>query len=361
MELFLPLQQYIARELVSQQVALTQEGAFTPSEEDLLLTEPQQVAGTMCRRLVQSSFNLEDLLKLCVERGLGELELTLRTCFLDKMSGQSLPVIDQMVRTTKLVTQFFRHFGHMSFADLMENARQVQARGENAVLMPEPPPPQSDPAPGPSGLQRQAGTSASITSTSTSSVSQKDYVEQVQAYSELANFLKRRLSNPPIHIKAQNVTFSTEVKIQADMMINVLIYAQLSYARLLEKYTEDKMVNKNRKQLKKALSEQLGALYRTHGPHDVDFATCLNLIVDYCGSLVGLSGAAAASEEKKRASEAHLKALEDARLALDGAIAGLYTSHKSVMMDFRNRKFSLAAIKEYLGRAHKGSSGHISS
>ena len=135
--LFLPLQQYIGQELSRQQCDLIQEGIYAPTEEDSesVLSEPEQVAQTMCRMLVQAGFQFDHLLKLSEERGMPELELALRTGFLDKMAGQSRAVIDQTIRATRLVTSFFRQFGHMSLEELTKNAKKLEEENTQGRLV----------------------------------------------------------------------------------------------------------------------------------------------------------------------------------------------------------------------------------
>ena len=55
-----------------------------------------------------SGFQFDQLLTMYKTRGLNVLELQVRTAFLGQMEGQSRQVVDNMVRATRMVVEYFR-------------------------------------------------------------------------------------------------------------------------------------------------------------------------------------------------------------------------------------------------------------
>ena len=55
-----------------------------------------------------SGFQFDQLLTMNKTRGLNVLELQVRTAFLGQMAGQSRQVVDNMVRATRMVVEYFR-------------------------------------------------------------------------------------------------------------------------------------------------------------------------------------------------------------------------------------------------------------
>ena len=56
-----------------------------------------------------SGFQFDQLLAMYQTRGLSVLELQVRTAFLGQMAGQSRQVVDNMVRATRMVVEYFRY------------------------------------------------------------------------------------------------------------------------------------------------------------------------------------------------------------------------------------------------------------
>ena len=56
-----------------------------------------------------SGFQCDQLLAMYKTRGLSVLELQVRTAFLGQMAGQSRQVVDNMVRATRMVVEYFRY------------------------------------------------------------------------------------------------------------------------------------------------------------------------------------------------------------------------------------------------------------
>ena len=63
-------------------------------------------------------------------RGIGDLELQLRTAFLGMMAGQSRQVVDQTILATRLVVRFFQINGGRTLDDLMSESKQLQVNNE---------------------------------------------------------------------------------------------------------------------------------------------------------------------------------------------------------------------------------------
>ena len=69
---------------------------------------------------------------------MADLELTLRTVFLEKMAGQSRAVVDQTIRTTRLVVAYFTSNGHRELEDLLEEAREDEVEACLLYTSPSP-------------------------------------------------------------------------------------------------------------------------------------------------------------------------------------------------------------------------------
>ena len=63
-------------------------------------------------------------------RGIGDLELQLRTAFLGMMAGQSRQVVDQTILATRMVVRFFQINGGRTLDDLMSESKQLQVNNE---------------------------------------------------------------------------------------------------------------------------------------------------------------------------------------------------------------------------------------
>jgi len=246
MDLFKPLERYISQELAEQQVELLVTGMYAPSaeEEQKHLTEPQQVAVAMCRMLVSSGFDFDRLLTLVKERGVADLELTLRTVFLGKMAGQTRAVVDQTIRTTRLVVAFFTSNGHKSLDQLQDEAREDDFMGSIELV--------------------------------NDRFQQDRFKVLYKEYKVARDYFGRRL------IKIMNSPDAA--KVSSEMMVNCLLQAGLDYDKLEGLYVEDKKVNVNRNRFRQQLTEGIGNNYSVHGPPDVSLSQLIELLIDFFGS-----------------------------------------------------------------------------
>ena len=85
---------------------------------------PKLVASAVIRILISAGFSFDQLLDMVKARGIGDLELQLRTAFLGMMAGQSRQVVDQTILATRLVVRFFHINGGRTLQDLMSEAKQ---------------------------------------------------------------------------------------------------------------------------------------------------------------------------------------------------------------------------------------------
>ena len=369
LNLFLPLQQYISRELNVQHVELITTGVYAPTEDDTSLTDPQKVATAMCRMLVHAGFNFDELIELYNEKGLAEVELTLRTVFLDKMNGQPRAVVDQTIRATRLVVSFFRTNGHLPLDDLLERASQMQSviansqegnmqsRDDPRSSMSQSPPPAilnvDLPKPTTSvklpGIAPVPSSGPQDTATGNSEETdnvQEEYMMKMQEYKELAEFLKRRLlkrvEKMALHVMTES---STEIKIHIDMLLNVLIDAKIKHSNLLDMYAQDKKLYKNRSNFRNGLILSLKNIFEKRGITLIKLHQFIDYLVDYCGEahFKATSEASTGESPKADSTDESGKALETVRLALDKNISDFKSSN--FMLDFKNRMFSLVAIK----------------
>jgi len=251
MDLFRPLERYISMELAEQQVELLVTGMYAPSaeEEEKHLTEPQQVSVAMCRMLVSSGFDFDRLLTLVLERGVADLELTLRTVFLGKMAGQTRAVVDQTIRTTRLVVAFFTKNGHKTLEQLQEETR------DNDFF---------------SSIELEKDRF------------QEDRFKVLyKEYKVARDYFGRRL------MKIMNSPDAA--KVSSEMLINCLLQSGLDYDKLEQMYMDDKNVNVNRNRFRHQLQEAIGNNYTIHGPPDVALSQLIELVIDFFGNQAQLS------------------------------------------------------------------------
>ena len=317
LELFLPLRQYIAQELAAQQGELFIEGLYAPTKEDSdkILTEPQQVAVAMCRTLISSSFDFDRLLNLYTDQGLAVLELTVRTAFLDKMAGQPRALVDQAVRTTRLVVSFFKQHGHRPIEDLVMTAKETEL------------------------MEDRLKTSAEETSQKhINKLDQINFRKKFESYKPLAEYMTRRLSKKSPSMALATQKSADEVKIMVDMLINCLVKSGIEFEQLKEMYAEDKQKFKHRNNLRAQLVRKLASSYRDHGPQDIEASQFINLMIDFCGNEV-FNRPSTSNPVSDRSQQ-----LEEARVSLDKAIS----ENQMYDSEFRIRLYSLAAIKMFL-------------
>jgi len=133
-ELFRPLEVDIADQLQQQEGDLTVEGLYAPQAGPGQATgaqpSPKLVASAVIRILISAGFHFDQLLDMVKIRGIGDLELQLRTAFLGMMAGQSRQVVDQTILATRLVVRYFQINGGRTIDDLMAESKQLQINNE---------------------------------------------------------------------------------------------------------------------------------------------------------------------------------------------------------------------------------------
>ncbi|XP_059095481.1 uncharacterized protein LOC131890195 [Tigriopus californicus] len=351
LELFLPLQLFIADELADEQVELIVASVYAPSEQDeeKYLSEPQKVAIGMCQILVQAGFDFEGLLKSYQQEGLAQLELKLRTTFLERMMNKSRAVIDQTIRTQKLVVAFFRRHGHFSFDHLMTLAKDQHAKDKakdaadlshaTSLLGPYPGPMTLNvpPPPIPNGAIKSAPLPPPPI------VSERE----LEAYKECANglmgfkasFVKTILKSPGLP--------ASNPETLADMVVNIVIKSGYTHDRLMGIYLEDKSQNANRNGLRRLFGLTLKAAFNALPPPGVKLEDIINHIIDYYGNCIGSikvakSTLGISTNGGKLTKEVADKCLADHIHKLDVAVNEKYGA---TLANFRAKIRTLAALK----------------
>ena len=91
---------------------------------------PKLVASAVIRILISAGFHFDQLLDMVKIRGIGDLELQLRTAFLGMMAGQSRQVVDQTILATRLVLRYFQINGGRTLEDLLSESKQLKVNNE---------------------------------------------------------------------------------------------------------------------------------------------------------------------------------------------------------------------------------------
>ena len=92
------LQHFLTDEIAASQVEVVIEGLYLPTTSNIAMSsKPVQAANGMVRLLVEADLDFERLHEIYNTKGLTELELSLRSAFLNKMSGQPRSVVDQVI------------------------------------------------------------------------------------------------------------------------------------------------------------------------------------------------------------------------------------------------------------------------
>ena len=91
------LEQYLTEQLAASHVEVVLEGLYMPINSSIAqASAPDQAANAMIRLLIDAGLDFEQLHEIYNVKGLPDLELSLRTAFLDKMVGQPRNVVDQV-------------------------------------------------------------------------------------------------------------------------------------------------------------------------------------------------------------------------------------------------------------------------
>ena len=98
---------------------------------------PKLVASAVIRILISAGFSFDQLLDMVKARGIGDLELQLRTAFLGMMAGQSRQVVDQTILATRLVVKFFHINCGRTLEDLMSESKRQLIRIDTSPENPE--------------------------------------------------------------------------------------------------------------------------------------------------------------------------------------------------------------------------------
>jgi hypothetical protein len=316
-ELFLPLQQYVAVHLTMSDARLKIEGVYAPKGEEeskYLSHPPTMIAVAMCRMLVTSGSDFDQLLNEYKAEGPEKLELKVRTAFLQKMAGQSRAVIDQTIRTTKLVVQFFKTSGHRSLKELVKEAKLEQVRLDE--------------------MKEQRKMEAA---------NQEWYKARFAQYKTAVEYFVMRLSH------GQKTTPSG-VKAKADMMVNTLLQAGLEHHDLLEIYQEDKKATE-KTFLKEKLAIVLKNIYPLHAVPDMTLEDYVGLIADYLNSGVfSLKSYGAATPVTKDMEPKLVEPLimDEYRQKLDRAIYKRNSTAGMKMKLFRSRATAFIPLRNYL-------------
>ena len=404
MGLFLPLKQYISEELAREHVELIIEGVYAPTVEEVGISSPQVIGNAMCRILVHSSFDFDQLMNIYTTKGLEELELKLRTVFLEKMSGQPRAIVDQTIRTTRLVIKFFRENGHKTMKDIMKQAQKKQAefeeqkrqmaaaekddmtevtqKGEEPEAIAEKIWAEaSEKLPSLAATNQVGGVGSlmDIALKATSAATAKPYLVKAQDYSALTQFIRMKFFSKkmkmPQQSKKKDRLFSTDSKIKTDMMINALINANIEHKTLVEMYVTDKVLfKKNRNHLRSALAKLTETQYNSRGPSDIPLDRFITILIHYCGQNLKMEDEVsvkykekqredaakreAAKREEREAKERRvaqamlnapggwMKAIEEKETKLKEAIDEVH-SNEYLVGDLNSRIRSLQSLKLY--------------
>ncbi len=329
-EACLPLRMFVARELAEQQGELIVDGVYAPDEDDTggsYLSQPQQVSLAVCKLLVSANLDFEQLLKVYRDQGLTGVELKLRSAFLCKMSGQSRAIVDQTVRTTRLIVSFFRQHGDKSFETMMLEAKE-EAEKELATARD----------------QKNQGAEMAMMQPSDPDLRQSEYVKMFESFKPVSNHLTRRLSRRSNIMQGKS---AEDLKVVVDMLINSLIMAKIDHDRLVSMYLKDRQSFQHRGNFYRDLTCALAGPYRQHGPVELKVNQFVDLIVDYCATNVHHH-----QPQQQQQSDRQLLSkenLESARVALDMAIHES-TRAFSELTNFRTRLLSLSAVKDAVVR-----------
>ena len=106
------------------------ESGYGPGKSNVSQTSPQLVASGVIRLLVSAGFQFDKLLDMVKSRGIGDLELQIRTAFLGMMAGQSRQVVDQTVLATRMVVRYFQINGARSLEDLQLKSKQEEEKSD---------------------------------------------------------------------------------------------------------------------------------------------------------------------------------------------------------------------------------------
>ena len=119
LQLFLPLQNYLASELQQDTEALWTGGLFSRRYGEEFFSDPEAVAASMCRILMGCSFSFMQLLDKYKEVGSSGIESELKIALAASMCGQPKVIVDQTIRVMRGVVKFFREKGHQTMEELM--------------------------------------------------------------------------------------------------------------------------------------------------------------------------------------------------------------------------------------------------
>lgn len=358
LELFMPLQLFIADELADEQVELIVASVYAPSaqDEEKYLSEPQKVAIGMCQILVQAGFDFEGLLKSYQDEGLAQLELKLRTTFLERMMNKSRAVIDQTIRTQKLVVAFFRRNGHYSFDRLMKMAQEQQAKDKakdaaalshaNSLLGPYPgqismnvPPP-----PIPNGSIKRVPPPAPPVVSEKEQEAYKECAKGLTSFK--ASFVKTIVRSPGLP--------ASNPETVADMVVNIIIKSGYTHDRLMGIYMEDKAHNANRNGLRRLFGLTLKAAFNNMAPPGVKMEDIINHIIDYYGNCVGSIKVAKTIQglysNGTVSKEVAVKVLTDFTHKLDVAVNEKFGT---TMTKFRAAVLTLTALKKAFAESNE--------
>lgn len=124
-EMFQHMEESITRQLVKEQIE------YNHHDPDIRRKDsPAHVSRSIIQLLVASGFQFEQLMLLVQNKGLGVLELELRTGFLKQMSGLSRTLVDRSVMGTRLVVEYFRMYGNMSLNQITGVRREAESYQE---------------------------------------------------------------------------------------------------------------------------------------------------------------------------------------------------------------------------------------
>merc|ERR1719361_1552606 len=122
----LALQHFLTDEIAASQVEVVLEGLYLPTTSNIAMSsKPVQAANGMVRLLVEADLDFERLHEIYNTKGLTELELSLRSAFLNKMSGQPRSVVDQFITTSRMIVKYFKTHGHLPLKEILASATQT--------------------------------------------------------------------------------------------------------------------------------------------------------------------------------------------------------------------------------------------
>ena len=96
-----------------------------PGQATGVQPSPKLVASAVIRILISAGFHFDQLLDMVKIRGIGDIELQLRTAFLGMMAGQSRQVVDQTILATRMVVRFFQINGGRTLDDLLSESKHI--------------------------------------------------------------------------------------------------------------------------------------------------------------------------------------------------------------------------------------------